>query len=197
MKTFWDQRYAEEHFVYGKEPNAFFRQELDRLTPGRLLLPADGEGRNAVYAASRGWQVDAFDYSQSAQQKATQLAAEKNVSIRYFLADIQSFEWPADAYDVIGLFFVHLQPDSRPFLHQKVMHSLKKGGTLILEGFAKEQLPLSSGGPKNPDMLFSKAMLEEDFSAYPSHHLTQESVTLEEGVYHNGQAEVIRMLVKK
>lgn len=197
MKTFWDQRYAEKHFVYGKEPNAFFRQELDRLTPGRLLLPADGEGRNAVYAASQSWQVEAFDYSQSARQKATHLAEEKNVSIRYFVADIHSFEWPEKTYDAIGLFFVHLQPDSCSFLHTKVMHSLKKGGTLILEGFAKEQLPLSSGGPKNLDMLFSKAMLEKDFSAYDHSYLAQESVTLEEGIYHKGRAEVIRMLVKK
>lgn len=197
MKHFWDQRYSEEHYVYGKEPNTFFKQELSKLSPGRLLLPADGEGRNSVYAATLGWQVEAFDYSSSAQKKALQLAREKNVSIHYTLSDIHSFDWPNDRYDAIGLFFVHLPLESRIFLHTKVMQALKKGGTLILEGFSKEQLPLSSGGPKNADMLFSEDMLLSDFSAFPPEYLAQESVILEEGKYHSGPAEVIRMIINK
>ncbi len=197
MKTFWDRRYAEEEYVYGKAPNSFFKQELKKLRPGRLLLPADGEGRNAVYAAGLGWLAEAFDYSSSAREKALQLAKEKKVSIQYTETDIHSFDWPSDVYDAIGLFFVHLQPDSRPFLHSKVMQALKPGGTLILEGFAKEQLPLSSGGPKKLDMLFSKAELLQDFSTYLPDYLVQESVILEEGPFHNGRAEVIRLIIKK
>lgn len=197
MKHFWDQRYAEEQYVYGKEPNVFFKQELDKLSPGRLLLPADGEGRNSVFAATQGWQVEAFDYSSSAQKKALQLAKEKKVSVHYTVSDIHTFDWPIERYDAIGLFFVHLPREDRIFLHTKVIQALKKGGTLILEAFSKEQLPLSSGGPKNPDMLFSAAILQNDFSAYTPDYLAQESVILEEGSYHSGRAEVIRMVIKK
>jgi len=197
MKNFWDQRYAEITYAYGKEPNVFFRQELDKMPAGCILLPAEGEGRNAVYAASQGWQVDAFDYSVSGQKKANQLAHEKNVSLNYLLSDIYTFDWPRDTYDAVGLFFVHLLPEARLFLHQKVMETLKPGGTLLLQGFSKEQLPLSTGGPKNPDMLFSTTLLEKDFLAYSLQLLVQESVILTEGPYHNGKAEVVKMVLKK
>lgn len=197
MKTFWDERYAGQQYVYGKEPNVFFRQELDKLSPSRLLLPAEGEGRNAVYAAGHGWEVDAFDYSGSALKKASQLAQEKKVTINYMLSDLQSFKWPENTYNAIGLFFVHLQPADRIFLHEQAMKALQAGGVLILEGFAKEQLPLSSGGPKNLEMLFSKTMLAKDFSDFSLQLLERESVILNEGAYHRGHAEVIRMIVKK
>ncbi len=197
MKEFWDQRYANETYVYGITPNAFFQQQIDLLKPGKLLLPAEGEGRNAVYAASKGWQVDAFDYSQSGQKKALQLASDQKVSINYLLDDIRSFDWPEDTYDLIGLFFVHQLPQDRVFLHQKVMQSLKPGGRLVLEAFSKKQLPMTSGGPKNIDMLFSKAMLEEDFSPYRPQLLKEESVILNEGTFHQGNAFVLRMVIVK
>lgn len=59
--TFWDKRYAEEGLAYGDAPNQFLRRELDQLDPGLLLLPAEGEGRNAVWAAVNGWKVHAYD----------------------------------------------------------------------------------------------------------------------------------------
>lgn len=79
-KAFWDQRYAEDGFVYGPHPNLFFCKELGKLKPGRLLLPGEGEGRNAVYAARRGWEVVAFDQSSEGQRKALALAAQKVAS---------------------------------------------------------------------------------------------------------------------
>ncbi len=197
MKEFWDQRYSEGIYVYGTEPNAFFRQQIAQLVPGKLLLPAEGEGRNAVYAASKGWETDAFDYSESGRKKALQLAADQQVSIRYDLEDIRSYNWPEEAYDLIGLFFVHQLPEDRVFLHQKAMQALKTGGRLVLEGFSKKQLPLSSGGPKNLDMLFSKSMLKEDFSPQEPFLLKEENVILNEGAYHKGEAYVIRLVIIK
>ena len=63
MKDFWNERYGAPEYAYGTEPNVFFKQELDGLKPGRLLLPAEGEGRNGVYAAEKGWSVSAYDWS--------------------------------------------------------------------------------------------------------------------------------------
>lgn len=80
---FWNQRYAETAFAYGEEPNAFFAEQLMRLTPGQLLLPAEGEGRNAVFAARQGWQVTAFDLSATAKEKCTQLAAKHQVAVHF------------------------------------------------------------------------------------------------------------------
>jgi hypothetical protein len=59
MNNFWDERYADEEYVYGTTPNQYFKQELEKLTPGKILLPGEGEGRNAVFAATQGWKVTA------------------------------------------------------------------------------------------------------------------------------------------
>ena len=62
MKEFWNERYSQEAYAYGTEPNAFFKSRIDQLSPGKLLLPAEGEGRNAVYAATKGFEVSAYDW---------------------------------------------------------------------------------------------------------------------------------------
>lgn len=87
MKAFWNQRYDEPEYAYGTQPNLFFKDQLDQLTPGKLLMPAEGEGRNAVYAAGKGWEVTAFDSSSSGQKKALRLAQEKKVTLNYLVAD--------------------------------------------------------------------------------------------------------------
>ena len=96
MKGFWDERYAEEEFAYGIEPNAFFGEELKKLTPGKILLPADGQGRNAVYAASLGWDVTAFDMSAVGKERALQLAERKGVAIDFQVGTIPNIGFPGD-----------------------------------------------------------------------------------------------------
>jgi len=83
MSQFWDERYGTENYVYGKEPNAFFSAQMERTEPGNMLLPGEGEGRNAVYAALKGWKVEAFDQSRVGQSKALNLASEMGVEINY------------------------------------------------------------------------------------------------------------------
>ena len=85
MKQFWNDRYSEEEFIYGVEPNEFLKLELDKIPTGSILLPAEGEGRNAVYAASKGWNVTAFHYSEAAKVKTTLLAEKMNVKLDYEL----------------------------------------------------------------------------------------------------------------
>ncbi len=83
MRDFWNVRYSEEIYAYGTAPNVFFSSELKKLPPGKALFPAEGEGRNAVYAATCGWNVIAFDQSEAGKEKALQLAAKKGVEIDY------------------------------------------------------------------------------------------------------------------
>ena len=86
MIDFWNKRYIEEAFSYGIFPNVFFKQELDKLMPKSVLLPAEGEGRNAVYALRKGWDVTAFDFSSQAKKKAVRLAKSQRVRINYDVA---------------------------------------------------------------------------------------------------------------
>lgn len=101
MKDFWDKRYAENSFAYGMQPNAFIRQELDKLPPNTVLFPADGEGRNAIYALQQGWIVKTFDYSPSAIRKADKLGKSRGFQIDFEVADVLEFDSYNKLFDVI------------------------------------------------------------------------------------------------
>lgn len=194
MSQFWDERYRTEQYVYGKKPIAFFSQQLEKIDPGRMLLPGEGEGRNAVYAALKGWEVDAFDQSPVGQSKALSMALEQGVEINYKVESLEAFRFLPNHYDAIGLLFFHTDPASRIYLHRKVCESLKPGGTLILEAFHKEQLKNSTGGPKDPDMLFDEKTLSPDFASLDTLLLEKLELLLDEGPFHQGEASLIRFL---
>ena len=194
-REMWDQRYASEEYVYGTAPNLFFEQTLRDLTPGTLLLPAEGEGRNAVFAAGCGWKVSAFDQSVEARSKALKLAAEKGVEIDYTIGDLEHYSFPEELFDAIALIFVHMPGSKRRALHRKFAGMLKPGGTLILAGFAREQVAYSSGGPKDESMLFSLEELKQDFEGLEIRLAEHLETELSEGDHHKGTASVIHMLV--
>tara|TARA_R110002124_G_scaffold174569_2_gene342226 strand:- start:5786 stop:6418 length:633 start_codon:yes stop_codon:yes gene_type:complete len=196
-EQFWNQKYATDSFIYGQRPNAFFIEQLDCLPSGILLLPAEGEGRNAVYAAKKGWNTEAFDISPNGRQKALQLAKKHNVSLRYKISGYREFEIITESYDAIGLIYAHIHKDIRCEMHQKLIGGLKPGGTLILEAFAKEQVRYESGGPKDEAMLYSREELAEDFKALHLLTLDKCETTLDEGLHHQGQAAVIRLVGQK
>ncbi|MUU77466.1 class I SAM-dependent methyltransferase [Winogradskyella endarachnes] len=193
MNDFWNERYANEEFAYGTEPNAFFKQQLDKLKPGKLLLPAEGEGRNAVYAAAQGWEVTAFDMSKKGKEKALKLAKLNDVKITYQVIGAEEFKTDEE-FDVIGLSFVHLPIEIREQAHQHLLQFLKVGGTIIFEGFAKGQLGNTSGGPKNAAMLFSIEEVKNEFADLDFKILEEKTIELSEGDYHKGKAQVVRFV---
>lgn len=193
--TFWDERFAESGFAYGEEPNGFLREQLDRLTPGSLLLPAEGEGRNAVWAASRGWSVHAFDTSTVGRDKALATARRKGVEMTYELRSAAEPMLDFEArFDAVGLVFMHLPAEVRRSAHQGVARCLRPGGALILEAFSTEQLERGTGGPRELELLYTAADLEEDFAGLEIHTLEKRDVELNEGRYHLGVASVVRVL---
>ncbi len=197
MMNKWDERFSDEEFFYGEKPNKFFAEYLTSIEEiGRILLPAEGEGRNAVFAAARGWDVYAFDSSKVAQQKALDFALSEKVLINYDLLDLANFVPKPEHYDLIALVFVHMPDGMRKIFHQKVINSLKVGGTLLIESFAKEQIHNKSGGPPDVNMLFSTDMLKADFSDLSILKLCQEKTALNEG-HHHGEADLIRMIARK
>lgn len=193
--TFWDERFAEEGFAYGEEPNRYLREQLDRLPPGSLLLPAEGEGRNAVWSATRGWEVLAFDTSTVGRDKALAMARRKGVEITYELRSAAEPMRDIEArFDAVGLVFMHLPGQVRRMAHQGVARCLRPGGTLILEAFSTEQLERGTGGPRDLGLLYTTTDLEEDFAGLEIHTLENRDVELDEGRYHMGVANVVRML---
>jgi 2-polyprenyl-3-methyl-5-hydroxy-6-metoxy-1,4-benzoquinol methylase len=196
MKEFWNERYASHTVAYGMEPNRFFKHFINNNKPGSILLPAEGEGRNAVYAASKGWEVDAFDFSEVARDKALRLAEEKCVHINYELSDIRKYK-AVKQYDAVGLFYVHLPERVRIQFHKEVCKSLKSSGILVLEAFAKEQINNNSGGPKDISVLYDAPAICEDFQHLYLLFCGQKEILLSEGEFHNGHASVLRFAGQK
>lgn len=195
MIEMWNKRFAQDEYVYGKEPNVFFKEQLLRHPSGKILLPAEGEGRNAVFAAKMGWNVDAFDTSIEAKKKAERLAQENNVQIKYHLYSYEEADYKANSFDLIALVYAH--SSNRKQNHQRLIKFLKPGGIIILEGFSKKQINNSTGGPRNAEMLFSKEELEDDFNTLSELLFTESDIDLDEGEHHNGTASIIRLIGKK
>lgn len=204
MNNKWDESYNIEKYRYGETPNLFFKQIIDTLPIGKILLPADGEGRNGVYAATRGWSVDAFDQSQQAKGKALRLAQKNSVDISFKVIDFEdiSENYIVDSYDVIALTYVHLPEQLKAKYHRSLLPFLKIGGHIIIEGFNKEhvkyqqQNPLA-GGPPQVEMMYSKEEILSIFESLKIDLLEETTVELAEGIGHNGKASVIRFIGQK
>lgn len=193
MNNFWNERYKTIDYAYGIEPNSFLKNQLMNMIPGKILFPAEGEGRNAVYAATKGWQVTAFDQSIEGKRKADLLALQKGVKIEYKIDNFEFVEFPLESFDCVALVFAHINPVKRKEYHKKLISFLKPGGKLILEGFSKNQINNNSGGPRDIDMLFSGKEMENDFGSLSKLDISEEEVILNEGTFHQGLASVIRV----
>jgi SAM-dependent methyltransferase len=199
---FWNERYAAAEAPYGTEPNVFFKQQLDLLEAGNILLPAEGDGRNAVYAASRSWQVSAFDLSTTGRQKTLERAGSFRSQIDYQVGDCGQVSYPEAHFDVLAFVFAHFPADVKIQYYQKLATYLKPGGTVILELFSKEHLQLREanpavGGPPVLEMLWSVEEIQSCFPNYPASLLVVFETDLSEGKYHNGRSSVVRFVGTK
>jgi len=200
--NFWDQRYSQPDFAYGKEPNEYLKSKLLGLSPGRILLPAEGEGRNAVFAAKLGWNVFAFDLSVEGKKKAEKLALTDGIRIDYQVMDLEQVDYPANFFDAIAFSYTHFPEAKRRPYHQKLSAYLKKGGVLILECFSQEHLSFqkdnpNAGGPKDVSMLFDLEDIKEDFKGLEFMEAYETETELTEGLYHVGKASVVRLFGRK
>jgi len=202
MENFWDLRYSQPAYAYGEYPNMYLEGRLAGLPAGKILLPAEGEGRNAVYAASLGWEVYAFDSSAEGKKKADRLAGEKQVHIDYVTADAGSVAYPESSFDVIALIFAHFPEDRRRNFHRRLVRFLKPGGLLILEAFGKghqvnQRINARAGGPEDPAMLYDVETLKADFAGLDFMEAEETVTELQEGLFHIGKADVVRVLAVK
>ncbi|MFY8004787.1 MAG: class I SAM-dependent methyltransferase [Chitinophagaceae bacterium] len=196
--AFWNNRYSEEAFAYGIKPNYFLKRMLPfSNTNQTMLFPAEGEGRNAVFAATKGWKVTAFDISEVGKEKALRLAASKLVTIQYDIADYERFSYTSNSFDAVGLFFTHASPAIFAMLCRKVSEVLKPGGILFANLFSTNQLTKKTGGPKQADWLLTTQLMGGYFPDFHFQHLKETTINLQEGKYHNGLASVIEVIAQK
>ncbi len=139
----WDKRFGEKEFALGKKPNPFLKKYIHLLPRGTALDIATGEGRNAVFLAQHGFEVDAVDISEKGLRKAQKLAREKGVKINTFAVDLDRFQIEKERYDLIANFY---------FLKRRLIPRIKKGlkkkGRVIFETYILDHRGLGTGGPK-------------------------------------------------
>ena len=199
----WNNRYAEEGYAYGKEPNSFLKESLSKLpAKGAILFVAEGEGRNAVYAAKQGWDVHAFDISTEGKRKALALANETKVEINYSIGPLKDQSYVAESFDCVVLIYAHFPEAIRSEIHEELITFLKPGGQLIVEAFSKSHVENqkknpSAGGPKAIGMLYDVGLIQRDFYSLRPILIENRVINLSEGKYHQGPASVIRFIGKK
>ncbi|NRF40133.1 bifunctional 2-polyprenyl-6-hydroxyphenol methylase/3-demethylubiquinol 3-O-methyltransferase UbiG [Pedobacter foliorum] len=198
----WEERYGQDEFAYGIAPNNYLKSQLEKLEPGKILFAAEGEGRNAVFAAGLGWKVAAFDISIEGKRKAMSLAEANHVEIDYQIGFLPDLGYTEAHFDAIALIYAHFPADIKSAYHELLSEKLRKGGHVIFEAFSKNHLSYLAknkdvGGPTDADMLFSIEEIKNDFIDFEILELAEVEVQLSEGLYHNGTGSVIRFLGRK
>jgi len=195
----WETRFAAPGYVFGEAPNAFLAAQKTRLPGrGRALAVSDGEGRNGVWLAEQGLDVVSMDFSPSAQAKALALAARRGVTITTELADMDTYPWPEDTYDVVAAIFIQfLGPPGRARAFAGMRRTLKPGGLLLMQGYTPAQLAHGTGGPKQLENLYTRALLAAEFSDMAALTITDYEADLQEGAGHRGFSAVIDLIAVK
>jgi SAM-dependent methyltransferase len=195
----WQSRYRVPEYIFGKAPN-YFLESNKALLPksGRALAVADGEGRNGVWLAEQGLEVHSIDFSSAAQAKARALATERGVSPSFEIADVHNWQYPEAAFDVVcDIFTQFSSPAERAKKWAGMKKALKPGGLLILQGYTPKQLEYGTGGPKEVENLYSRALLEQNFGDFDDLRIVEEELELHEGTSHGGMSAVIGLTARR
>jgi SAM-dependent methyltransferase len=194
----WDERYASGEFQFGEAPNDYLRAQSWRFPPGgRALCVGDGEGRNGVFLAGLGLSVTTIDWSPVGVEKARALAARRGVALDARVADAALWDYPEAAFDLVAWIYLHLPPADRAAAAAGCLRALRPGGLLVLECFSPAQEGRRSGGPKLPELLWTRAIAETLFAPLEVMEVTEGAVRLDEGPRHQGLAEVVRGVWRK
>ena len=193
----WNQRYADEIYAYGKEPNQFLVKAAAALPAGNILCIGEGEGRNAVFLAGKGYHVLAVDLSAVGLEKARRLAFERSVFIDTQVTDLAEFNIKQNFWNGIVNIFCHLPEDIRKPLHRKIVSGLKPGGVYILEAYSTRQLNNITGGPRQLDLLLDLTTIKSELSGLSFTHAIEIERNIIEGQYHTGIGTVVQIIAKK
>ncbi len=195
----WEGRYSAPEYIFGEAPNYFLAACKPLLPPsGRALAVADGEGRNGVWLAEQGLDVLSVDFSPNGQAKAQKLAARRGVNLRTEQADVHTWDYPDSAFDVVAEIFTQFSdPGQRRQKWDGMKRTLKSGGLIIIQGYTPKQLDYGTGGPKELDHLYTRAMIEHEFAGWKDVSIAEEELEMHEGPAHSGMSAVINFVARK
>jgi len=194
----WETRYRPPDYLFGREPNAFLKNQAHRLRVGQTALSvADGEGRNGVWLAEQGLDVLTVDFSATALAKAQALARERGVRIASEVADLNSWRWPKATFDVIAAIFIHFAGAERDRFFANLKAALKPGGLLLMESYRPAQLNYRTGGPPDAERMYTRDLLKAAFNDFAEVDIREYDSVVSEGTAHVGMSALIDLVGKK
>jgi SAM-dependent methyltransferase len=169
----WDERYKQAEWLWSLEPNRFVAEVLGGREPGRALDLACGEGRNALWLASRGWRVTAVDFSEVAVEKGRRRAGgwdgagggegagggAAGGSVEWAVADVTVYCPEPGGYDLVLIAYLHLSAEEIDAVLRRAAAALAPGGTLLVVGHDVTNLSEGVGGPQDPRVLYTPEAL--------------------------------------
>lgn len=198
-RAFWNQRFAAEEYIFGRDANVFLQSQRSLFAPGmRVLDVATGEGRNAVWLAQLGCEVLGIDISPLGLAKARRFAAERGVSVHFEEADVRTWPWPSQRFDaVVSIFIQFAGPSERGAVFGGMREALRPGGLVVLQGYTPRQIEFKTGGPPQVEHMYTRALLEEAFAGFEILHLREHESELAEGSKHVGRSALIDLVARK
>jgi 2-polyprenyl-3-methyl-5-hydroxy-6-metoxy-1,4-benzoquinol methylase len=197
---FWNERFDQEEFIFGKEPNEYLVEKARQYLKVnyKVLCIADGEGRNGVWLAKQGMHVVGFDASDIALAKAKKFAQENHVQVDYSFSDTDSFDWQVNEYDaVVGIFIQFADPAMRERIFRQTYQTLKPGGIFILQGYTPKQLEYKTGGPSLIEHLYTEDLIRDLAKDFTILELTSYEKELSEGPRHTGMSAILGLVARK
>jgi cyclopropane fatty-acyl-phospholipid synthase-like methyltransferase len=194
----WNARFSSPDYVFGKVASQFVVRMEPKLARGsKVLCIADGEGRNSVYLAQSGHQVDANDFASNAIEKAKLLAAEAGVTVSFAQADLSAWDWPKHKYDaVFAVFFQFAEPAFRDRIFAGLKQVVVPGGRIFLHGYTPKQLEYKTGGPPDAERLYTEDLLRASFADCDIETLVAYEAELDEGPGHSGRSALIDLIAR-
>jgi 2-polyprenyl-3-methyl-5-hydroxy-6-metoxy-1,4-benzoquinol methylase len=197
---FWNKRFDTPDYIFGRAPNEYLQTQAKQyLKKGEAVLcVADGEGRNSVWLAKQGLQVDAFDLSEVALKKANALATEQAAHVQFTLASSDTWDWLPNQYDaVVGIFIQFADPVMRTRLFAQMVSTLRPGGVLIVQGYTPKQLEYKTGGPSILEHLYTEDMIRALIGDLEPIDLCLYEKELSEGPKHTGMSALLGLVARK
>jgi SAM-dependent methyltransferase len=191
-QAMWDERFRGEKPVYGTQPNLYLERHAPRLKSGsKVLVPGDGYGRNGHWLARQGFAVHTVDLSPVGVERSRKVAEAAGLAMTIEQADLAEWKWPVSEFDGVAAIFLHLPRELSKKINPAMLRALRPGGILIFEAFTPEQIKFQTGGPKDPDLLYTANLLRHDFAGAEVLDLEEIELHMDEGVKHSGMSAVV------
>lgn len=196
QKEIWNSKFSKHDFLYGTKPNTYIASQTKQFKKGsKVLCVGEGEGRNAIFLAKRKFDVSAVDASDVGLNKLEKKAKDEKLSVTIYCEDLNDFN-SNEKYDVIVASYFHIPLNQRKKIFSKIESMLKDDGVFVAEFFSTKQLDYSSGGPKDKELLYTKDEFANYFTLCEK-EIKQVVTILDEGKGHQGEADVIRVSIRK